>query len=131
MQHAAPRRTAWALAGQPVTLDKTGTARLRAAILATTERVKLRLLAPAARTAWVEALVQTARQLLAREDRAGDQLRDLLPGSTGSLRAAMAKWNCPEGLLLTESEEGELKVPAGTITCRPLWSWLLEPVTSR
>jgi predicted AAA+ superfamily ATPase len=46
------------------------------------------------------------------------------------LRAAMSKWNCPEGLLLTESEEGELKAPAGTITCRPLWSWLLEPVAS-
>jgi hypothetical protein len=29
--------------------------------------------------------------------------------------------------MLTESEEGELKAPAGTITCRPLWSWLLEP----
>jgi len=49
---------------------------------------------------------------------------------TRPLRAAMAKWKCPEGLLLTESEEGELKVPAGTITCRPLWSWLLEPLTS-
>jgi len=46
---------------------------------------------------------------------------------TRPLRAAMAKWECPEGLLLTESEEGELKVPAGTIICRPLWSWLLEP----
>jgi predicted AAA+ superfamily ATPase len=49
---------------------------------------------------------------------------------TRPLRAAMAKWECPRGLLLTESEEGKIKVPAGTITCRPLWSWLLEPVTS-
>ncbi len=43
------------------------------------------------------------------------------------LRAAMAKWKCNRGLLLTESEEGDLQVPCGTITCRPLWSWLLEP----
>jgi|GEM_PF-2472759 len=44
------------------------------------------------------------------------------------LRASMSKWKCSRGLLLTESEEGELTVPAGTITCRPLWSWLLGPV---
>jgi predicted AAA+ superfamily ATPase len=43
------------------------------------------------------------------------------------LRAAMSKWNCERGLLLTESEEGTLRVPQGTITCRPLWSWLCEP----
>lgn len=43
------------------------------------------------------------------------------------LRVAMARWKCSRGLLLTESEEGTLRVPAGTITCRPLWSWLLEP----
>jgi predicted AAA+ superfamily ATPase len=42
------------------------------------------------------------------------------------LRAAMSRWKCNRGLMLTESEEGELKAPAGTITCRPLWSWLLE-----
>lgn len=46
---------------------------------------------------------------------------------TRPLRAAMSKWKCNQGLLLTESEEGELRVPAGSITCRPLWSWLLEP----
>jgi predicted AAA+ superfamily ATPase len=46
---------------------------------------------------------------------------------TRPLRAAMSKWKCPHGLLLTESEEGKIRVPAGTITCRPLWSWLLEP----
>lgn len=49
---------------------------------------------------------------------------------TRPLRAAMAKWKCPRGLLLTEFEEGELQVPAGGITCRPLWSWLLNPVTA-
>jgi predicted AAA+ superfamily ATPase len=43
------------------------------------------------------------------------------------LRAAMSRWKCPRGLLLTEIEAGEIKAPAGTITCSPLWSWLLEP----
>ncbi len=43
------------------------------------------------------------------------------------LRAAMSRWKSNRGLLLTDSEQGELKAPAGTITCRPLWSWLLDP----
>jgi predicted AAA+ superfamily ATPase len=44
------------------------------------------------------------------------------------LRAAMSKWKCHQGLLLSDGEEGEIRVPTGTITLKPLWSWLLETV---
>ena len=42
------------------------------------------------------------------------------------LLAAMKEFDLPEGLLLTNAQEEEIKVDNRKITVKPVWKWLLE-----
>jgi len=46
-----------------------------------------------------------------------------------SLRACMQETGRKEAMILTQSEEGEIVMPDGRITLRPVWKWMLEDKT--